>query len=427
MDRPITAIIVGAGHRSLVYARYALTNPDKLKIVGVADPDEARRRSVQKFFSLDDDMLFDSALSLAKRGKLADAVINGTMDHQHVETALPLLQAGYDMLLEKPFAISEAQVRELVSCARANHSRVMICHVLRYAPFYAEIHKRLPLLARIQGIETTEHVTHDHVLVAYIRGKWRNEATTGHHSMLLAKCSHDIDLIMWMKSGVRPVRVASFGGRLEFKPENAPKGSGTRCLVDCPPEVENECPFSARKQYLEHPNRWQLYVWRELEGCENPTEEQREALLKVNDYGLCAYKTDAQVVDNQTVILQFEDGCIASHNMLSGTPTAQRTIHITGERGEIVGKLDENRFTIRLLDPHSTDEYHEETVDLNGLSTSGHGGGDERLTADFVAMMRGEPTSDSMTAIEDSIAGHMAVFRADQAMESGTAMEIPVV
>ena len=34
MPQPITAIIVGAGHRSLVYARYALDHPDRLKIIG---------------------------------------------------------------------------------------------------------------------------------------------------------------------------------------------------------------------------------------------------------------------------------------------------------------------------------------------------------------------------------------------------------
>ena len=33
--------------------------------------------------------------------RLADAVINGTMDTQHVKTAVPLLRRGYDMLLEK--------------------------------------------------------------------------------------------------------------------------------------------------------------------------------------------------------------------------------------------------------------------------------------------------------------------------------------
>ena len=32
-NKPVTAIIVGAGHRSMVYSKLALTNPELLKIV----------------------------------------------------------------------------------------------------------------------------------------------------------------------------------------------------------------------------------------------------------------------------------------------------------------------------------------------------------------------------------------------------------
>ena len=69
MNKPITAIIVGAGHRSLIYARYALTHPDRLKIVGIADPDAERRKMGQKLFSLPDSMLFEDAAALAVRNK----------------------------------------------------------------------------------------------------------------------------------------------------------------------------------------------------------------------------------------------------------------------------------------------------------------------------------------------------------------------
>ena len=157
---PVTAIIVGAGHRALIYALYAKQAPDKLRIVGVADPDAGRREMCKKLFDIPDSMCFESADALAAVPKCADAVINGTMDNQHVDTAVPLLKAGYDMLLEKPFAIHEDEMWRLVNTAKEYNRRVMICHVLRYAPFYVEIKKRLPQLGRIMAIETTEHVSH---------------------------------------------------------------------------------------------------------------------------------------------------------------------------------------------------------------------------------------------------------------------------
>ncbi|HOP11219.1 MAG TPA: Gfo/Idh/MocA family oxidoreductase, partial [Oscillospiraceae bacterium] len=134
--QPLTAIIIGAGHRSLTYASYAQEAPEKLKIVGVADPNPLRRAQVQKLYNLPNEALFESAEALATVPRFADAVINGTMDQQHVATSLPLLRAGYHMLLEKPFAIDEAEMWKLVQAAQENKRLVMICHVLRYAPFY---------------------------------------------------------------------------------------------------------------------------------------------------------------------------------------------------------------------------------------------------------------------------------------------------
>ena len=41
--KPVTAIIVGAGHRSMFYSLLADEEPELLRIVGVADPDPVKR------------------------------------------------------------------------------------------------------------------------------------------------------------------------------------------------------------------------------------------------------------------------------------------------------------------------------------------------------------------------------------------------
>ena len=117
MSKPVTAIIVGAGHRSLIYASLAELYPDKLKIVGVADPDDAHREQAVKRFHIAPDMIFHDAEELAAHPRLADAIINGTMDQQHVPTSIPLLKLGYDMLLEKPFCVNEEEMWELYAAA----------------------------------------------------------------------------------------------------------------------------------------------------------------------------------------------------------------------------------------------------------------------------------------------------------------------
>ena len=177
MAKQITAIIVGAGHRALLYSLYALQNPEKFKIVGVADPDPIRRRKTAEMHGFGEDMCFESAEALAERPRLADAVINGTMDTQHVKTAVPLLRRGYDMLLEKPFAVNEDEMWELQRVAGETGRRVMICHVLRYAPFYVAVKERLLAgeIGDIINIQATEHVSYHHLAVSFVRGKWGNE------------------------------------------------------------------------------------------------------------------------------------------------------------------------------------------------------------------------------------------------------------
>ena len=426
-SKPVTAIIVGAGHRAFVYSELAKTNPELLKIVGVADPNPVRRKKAMEYFGFSEDMCFDSAQTLAEKGRLADAVINGTMDEQHLETAIPLLNAGYDMLLEKPFAVCEEDMRQIVDCAKKNNSKVMICHVLRYTPFYYAIKERIVNgeIGDIINIQMTEHVSYHHLSTSYIRGKWANSDKC-HTTMLLAKCCHDIDLMMWFMSETKPVSISSFGSKFQFKPENAPENAGTICMKDCP--LVDECVYSTKRLYIDHPDRWSFYVWDALEGIENPTIDDKIALMKTdNPYARCIYKCDNNVVDHQSVLVNFASGATGTHNMVGGSAEPRRNIHIIGTKGEIFGNFEESKFTVLKINP-SPDAHNEEcdveeidlrvTGDMVG-AYGGHGGGDERLAEDFVKFIRGEQPSLACTSIFDSVAGHLCVYLADKSRENG--------
>lgn len=427
--QPVTAIIVGAGHRAMIYSKLALTDPDKLKIVGVADPDPIRRRKARELFGFSEENCFENADALAARPKLADAVINGTMDEQHLATAVPLLDRGYDMLLEKPFAVCREDMETIVNCAKKNRSKVMICHVLRYTPFYYGIKERIARgeIGDIINIQTLENVSYHHLSTSYVRGKWANSDKC-HTSMLLAKCCHDLDIMMWMMSETKPVSVSSVGGKYQFKPENAPAGAGTRCMVDCP--LVDECLFSTKRLYIDHPDRWAFYVWDALEGIDEPTIEDKIALMKSDSpYARCIYRCDNNVVDHQSVLVQFANGATGTHNMTGGSSAPLRRIHIIGTKGEIYGNFEESKFYVSKIDPAPGKECDIEEVDLHVTGDmvgayGGHGGGDERLAADFVNFVRGEATSLACTSIFDSTAGHLAVYLADASREAGGQLQL---
>ncbi len=419
---PLKTIIVGGGHRSIIYSGLAMTQPDKMQIVGVADPSAERRQMIAEMYNIPQENCFGSAEELAKVPKFADAVINGTMDEIHVETTIPLLKAGYDVLLEKPFAVNEEEARRLVKAADEYGRKVMVCFVLRYAPFYIEIKKRLLAgdIGDVINIQTNEFVSYHHMSTSHVRGKWNNFERC-HSSMLLAKCCHDLDVMMWLMAEDKPVAVSSFGCNQQFVLKNAPENAGTRCLVDCP--LVDECLYSAKRLYIDHPDRWSFYVWDKLEGEEDVTIEDKINLLKTDSpYGVCAYKSDNNVVDHQSVLLNFASGAVGTHSMVGGTPYGKRTIHITGTKGSIYGELESGKVTVSYIDPSPDCEHRDIVIDTN-VDGDSHGGGDLALVSDFVSYARGEEVSVSCSSINNAFVGHLAVFLADRSRENGGRVE----
>jgi predicted dehydrogenase len=417
----VTAIIVGAGHRGLVYGSYATAHPDQLQIVGVADPNPVRRQQAQEMFGFPRENCFESAEALAEKPQLADAIINATMDHQHVQTSIPLLKKGYHLLLEKPICPTAAELAELVQTARETERKVMICHVLRFAPFYRKIREIVAAgtIGELVNIGTIESVSYHHIAVAFVRGKWRQRAT---NPILLAKCCHDLDLICWFNSGVRPKSVSSTGALSIFRRENAPPGSGERCLVDC--QIEASCKYSAKKNYIDF-TFWDFYAWDSIEHLPNPTREDKlESLRTNNPFGRCVWRCDNDVVDHQSVIIEFENGSVANHQLIGATPKGDRRLHLVGTEGEIFGNMKEGIFTVRTPQFRNGCTFHDQIYNVN-LTGDMHGGGDLRLVGDFVQVLLGGAPSISTTDLFDSVNSHLIAYAADAAMLGKQTVPVP--
>ena len=430
----VKVVLVGAGDRADEYAKYALLSPEKMQVVGIVDPDKIRNDIMREKYSVPIENCFSSVEEFVKRDKFADAVINGTMDQLHVVTSIPILKKGYDMLLEKPFAVNIEEMKELVDTVKETGRRVYICHVLRYAPFYREIKKHVMAgeIGDIISIQLDEHVSYHHMAVSYVRGKWRSEKVC-FAPMLLAKSCHDMDIMMWMLSGAEPVSVASFGGAFQFTPKNKPENAGTRCMVDCP--INEECPFSAQYNYVE-PQRWEQYVWKPLEAkgykwtlYEPIDGEQKEILedsLKTyNDFGKCVWDFERDGnVDHQAVIVNFDNGATGVFNMVGGAPRGVRNIQIIGTKGEIKNLDDCRTFAIRTIDPKEPRGCKETIIDIKEIGDNdgmkgAHGGGDIRLIKDFCDALEGAEKSISCTEIMDSTKSHYVVFKAEESRKSG--------
>ena len=220
--------IIGYGGRGMLYAE--ILKEKGVEISAVCDVDKAKLALAQKRLELADGALYAEEETFFRKGKLADLLIVSTQDQLHLRHAVKGLDLGYDLLLEKPIAASQEECETILNKAQKLDRRVFVCHVLRYAPFFSEIKRRLSSgkYGKVVTIAMTENVAYWHQAHSYVRGNWRNDKIST--PMILAKCCHDLDLIVWFMND-RCGAVSSFGKLSYFVPDNAPKDAAERCLI----------------------------------------------------------------------------------------------------------------------------------------------------------------------------------------------------
>ncbi|WP_343246362.1 Gfo/Idh/MocA family oxidoreductase [Diplocloster hominis] len=420
MSKKIKAAIIGLGARGQHYARCCKEFEDEIQITAVADVLPDRVRQIQLEFNLPDEQCFACGEDLLQQDRLADVVFICTQDREHFEPAMKAMKKGYHILLEKPISPFPGEWRELLKTAVQYHTNIVVCHVLRYTPFYQSIKKVIDAgtIGEVVSAQAMESVLWWHQAHSFVRGNWRNSNETS--PMILQKCCHDLDILLWL-TGKSCRRVTSMGNLYWFKPEHAPEGSGVRC-VTCP--VQKDCPYDAKKIYLTNKetgiqhgnNQWPCDVL-----APNPTRESICKAIEEGPYGRCVYHCDNNVVDHQVVTMEMDDGAVIDLNMCAFT-SGSRTLDIMGTKGEIKGNFSKNTFKVTV--------FGEEPVCLDaakymgnikmGYDPYGHGGGDKYLIRDLIDLMRGSHAhSKTLTTLERSLESHFVALAAEESRLNG--------
>jgi predicted dehydrogenase len=191
-------MLLGAGNRGRTYTDWILRHSDRLRLVGVADPNDARREYIREAHRLPNGACFPDWREALTSGIPADAVIIATQDQMHVGPAVEALEHGFHVLLEKPIAPSRQEVLAIADAAAGAAGSLTICHVLRYSSFFNAVKRVVTdgLLGDIQSILHAENVAYYHFAHSYVRGNWGNSATSS--PLILAKSCHDLDILCWI-------------------------------------------------------------------------------------------------------------------------------------------------------------------------------------------------------------------------------------
>ncbi len=419
--KPISVIILGAGNRGTAYSKHMAALPEKYKIVGIADPDAARRAKLQKAYSVPEENCYSSWEEILAQPKMADVAMITLVDNMHYYPALKAIELGYNLLLEKPVAQTAQECADIALAAQKKGVSVLVCHVLRYTPFFNRIKELLRegAVGDVISVIHVEAVGNVHQSHSYVRGNWHCEAEST--PMLLAKSCHDLDILQWLLD--KPCKkVQSFGSLTHFKKENAPEGAPVRCADGgCP--VADTCPYNCMKLYYEDKNNnwFRGTSTKNIAKGEIATDEEVLQALKTTDYGLCVYQANNDVVDHQVVNMEFEGGVTVSFTM-NCFNKGGRYIRIFGTKGEIMADMRESTISLYTFEDKQTRDIpvskQEESI------IGGHGGGDVGLVNELYEYLSGSYTGYRAADIVTSVKNHFIGFAAEKSRHSGTVESI---
>lgn len=420
--KKVSIVVVGAGSRGGVYARYAAEFPREAEVVAVCEPRREWRERLAREHRIPAERCFKDWKELLKHPRLADAALICTVENLHRDIAVALAGLKYHLLLEKPMAPTEAECRDIYEAARAHGIVLAVCHVLRYTDWFTKLKAMADsgMIGQVHHIAATELVNAWHFSHSFVRGNFRNEESSS--CFLMAKCCHDLDLLNTLVPS-RCRRASSFGKLSHFTRENQPEGAADRCL-DCPARIESACPYSALKIYLRD-RIDRLHQWPVSMLSTDLTPAGVEAALRDGPYGRCVYACDNNVVDHQTVNLEFEDGTTVGF-ITTAFAVGGRDYYLMGDKGSLRFTGEEilhNDF----LGGLAGRETRHDIASGDSTMLSGHGGGDFGVMGQFLAAVRSGDATAILTGPEASLESHRMVFAAEESRKTGRVVDIKPV
>jgi predicted dehydrogenase len=350
---------------------------------------------------------FTSGEELFQASPEADILLICTQDEYHFDQSMKALNQGYDILLEKPVSNNLDEVLQIQKTAKKLNRRVVVCHVLRYTPFYRTIKKIIQdgILGDITAINASEGIGAWHFAHSFVRGHWSIIEESS--PTILAKCCHDMDILHWLLEK-KCVNLSSQGSLNHFTQEHLPKGAPERCHLGCP--VEKECIYNSAQYANKHVG------WLRMLRDHVDTLSEKEIMdwVAPSNWGRCVYQCKNTALDNQVVLMEFE-------NKVSVTLTMNafdegRNIEISGTKAFLKGGHFCKKHTDQdlVVQDHNGNIAEKINIDLN-KEQYGHMGGDEGLINELYTQMREWPLEKVHANLDQVIHGHTMAFKADQA------------
>ena len=393
--------IVGTGSRGTgMWGKTVLKGySDKVEYVGMCDKNPGRLEAAKKHIGLTCKTYTDFD-TMMKENK-PDILIVTTMDATHDEFIIKGLDAGCNILTEKPMTTDEVKCQAILDAQKRSGKEVIVTFNYRYSPHRSKIWELINAgeIGDVTSVDFHWYLDTSHG-ADYFR-RWHRKREFG-GSLWVHKASHHFDLLGWWLNS-EPEEVFAYGS-LEYYGKNG-KQRGTNC---------RSCSHKDSCDFYWDVNKNEYYKMLYTDN------EQHDGYLRDG----CVFKEDIDIFDKMCASIKYANGVQVAYSLTAYSPYEGYRIAFNGTKGRIDAWIQESN-------PTHDGEFDEIMVTRNFgkrnyiriPQSEGHGGGDKLMQDKIWRNVKEDPFKQSAN-IRDGAFAILTGVAARKSCDSGKPVKI---
>ncbi|MEU5860879.1 Gfo/Idh/MocA family oxidoreductase [Nonomuraea sp. NPDC047529] len=413
---------VGLGHRAQLYVDALLGEwRDTGTVVALCDGNRTRMDYYVE--RIGHEVPCFAPAEFGKVLELADAVVVATVDAAHARYVCAALDAGRDVIVEKPLTVDAESCAAIAESARRSTGRLIVTFNYRYSPRNSAV-RRL-LMDGAVGEVTSVHFewTLDTIHGAdYFRRWHRDRGSSG--GLLVHKSTHHFDLVNWWL-GAAPETVFAQTSLRFYGSANA----RSRGLADRPERGQGAPGLGSDPFILDisaDPRLKRLYL----------DAEHEDGYVRDQD----VFGDGVTIDDNMAVLVRYDSGALLTYSLNAHAPFEGYRVAFNGTAGRLELEVVERAWTPphAAIDPSAASKEHAagawERLTLRPhweqprevpieSGAGGHGGGDRLLLDDVFRGPADDPLA-RQAGYRDGIRSVLTGVAANLSAASGTPVRL---
>jgi predicted dehydrogenase len=422
--------LVGTGSRSRMYRDALLhTYGDTSELVAICDSNPVRMAVWQADLGLSLPAYPPAGFEEMLRKHRVDTVIVTTIDRMHHDYICRAMNAGCDVITEKPLTVDAEKCRQILDTQSRNGKNLKVTFNYRYAPRNSKVKELLQsgLLGTVTSVHFEWLLDTQHG-ADYFRRWHREKRNSG--GLMVHKSTHHFDLVNWWLSS-RPETVMAMGDLRFYGRENAEARGEPRAYVRSTGDARAAGdPFALDMN--KEPDLKRMYL-----DCESADGYIRDQ----NVFG-----DGISIEDEMGVMVRYQNRAVMTYHLCAFAPWEGYRVNFTGTKGRLEFEVVEKAYVSGGEGDHNLannikgaapQEIVEPTslvfrphwgppqkIEIPETNQGGHGGADTIMLEDIFGS---KPVHDPLARAATHEAGAMSIMTgiaANRSMATGLPVRV---